>query len=84
MLGRYPPAERCIHIVVDLSPCIESQIVGDRIILEIEFGPDNKVYDLLVETVGPVIVEYLEVPYIRVLIQDLRSKNRGQKPYRDR
>lgn len=74
MFRRYPSAERCIYIVVDLSPCLDSQIVGDRIIFEIEFGPDHKVYDLLVDTVGPVIVEYLDVLYIRVLTQDFWSK----------
>ena len=74
MFRRYPPAERCIYVIVNLSPCLDSQIVGDWIILKLEFGPDNKVYNLLVDTVGPVIVEYFDVLYIRVLIKDFRSQ----------
>ena len=80
-----PPAKCCIYIVINLFPCLGSQVVGDRIILEIEFGPDDKVYNFLVDTIGPVIIKYFDILYPPVLITDLRSKNYGGKqPYRDR
>ena len=54
-------AERSIHKVVNLFARCRRQVICRGIILELELGPDDKMNNLLVHAIRPVVVEDLDV-----------------------
>ena len=56
-----PLAKGLIDITINLPPRHVSEIVRCGIVFKIELGPYNKVHNLLVDAVRPVVVEDLDV-----------------------
>lgn len=55
-VGRHMAAEGPLDEVIDLLACPWRQVIGDWVVFEIELGPDDKMDDVLLDPVRPIIV----------------------------
>ena len=65
ILGRDPRPKRLVDILVDLGPHLRGQISVWILFVHVEreFCPDAEMHDALVDAVGPVVVDDLDVVY---------------------
>ena len=56
-----PLAKGRLDVLIDLPSCHVGQIIYGGVVFEIKLGPYDKVHDILVNTIWPVIVEDLDV-----------------------
>lgn len=61
LLRRHPRTERLLYILIDLLPRPGCQVVGLRVVLELELDPHDQVDDALLNPVRPVVVQDLDV-----------------------
>lgn len=54
-------AEGVVNVVLNLFPSSIGQVAGLLVLFQLEFGPDYEMYDALVQSIWPVIVENLEI-----------------------
>lgn len=57
----HPVSENVVHEVLNFLPRDMGQVAGLLVLIKLELGPDYEMDDALVQTIGPVIVENLEV-----------------------
>lgn len=58
MFRRHSRAKYAIDVIIDLTPSFWRQVIRGWIIFKIEFGPNDQMYDFLVDSIRPVVVEY--------------------------
>lgn len=61
MLWGKPLTKGLVDVVINLPPCHVGQVICGGIIFELELGPYDKVHNLLVNPIWPVVVEDLDV-----------------------
>jgi len=70
VLGRHMRMEGFLDIGLDLFPRLVREITSGRIVLKLEFCPDDEVHDLVVDTIRPVVVEYFDIICSRISVPD--------------
>jgi hypothetical protein len=59
--GLEPASERPLNIRVDLAARLGRRQARRCVVFELELGPDDEVHNLVVDSIGPVVVQDLDV-----------------------
>ena len=61
MVRGQPRAKRPCHKILNLLPSLYCQVICDRIVVKRKLGPDDEMYDPFIDSVGPIVVENLDI-----------------------